>query len=133
MSNIMTHCVILKTPLSKCRRILGQVPNTASKKNDIFHAKLGTFKDPSCYFSHLSLIGELTWERLATGAASSQEENTSWSLFQAPPMFSRCCRKHAREIKHFLKSKAQGTSYTMSFSFFIHSENYLGQKICPQT
>lgn len=98
------------------------------QKNDIFHAKLGTFKDPSCYFSHLSLIRELTWERLATRAASSQKENTSWSLFQAPPMISRCCRQHAREIKHFLKSKTQGTSYTMSFSYFIHSENIWAKK-----
>jgi len=24
------------------------------------------------------------------------------ALFQAPPAFPRCCRKHAREIKHFL-------------------------------
>lgn len=93
-----------------------------------FHAKFGTFKDPSCYFSHLSLIRELAWECLATRTASSQKENTSWSLFQAPPMFSRCCRKHAREIKHFLKSKTQGTSYTMSFSYFIHSENIWAKK-----
>lgn len=128
MSNIMTHSVILKIPLSQCRRILGQVPNTASKKRDVFHAKFGTFKDPSCYFSHLSLIRELAWECLATRTASSQKENTSWSLFQAPPMFSRCCRKHAREIKHFLKSKTQGTSYTMSFSYFIHSENIWAKK-----
>lgn len=47
---------------------------------------------------------------------------------QAPPVFTRCCRKHAREIKHFLKSKTQGTSYTKTFSCFIHSENIWAKK-----
>lgn len=76
MSNIMTHHVIMKAPLSNFRRIPGLVPNTASKKIIIFLAKLGMFKDPSCYFSHLSVIRELTWECLVTRAASSQEENS---------------------------------------------------------
>lgn len=29
------------------------------------------------------------------------------TLFQTPTKFTRCCKKHAKEIKHFLKAKSQ--------------------------
>lgn len=50
------------------------------------------------------------------------------TLFQAPPMFTRCCRKHAREIKHFLKSKLKAPATQSLSHYFIHSENSWAKK-----
>lgn len=122
MSNIMTHCVILRAPLSQFRRIPGLVPNTTSKKSISVHAKLGKFKDSSCYFSHLSFIKELTWERLATRAASSQEEN-SRRIISDSNKVHQTLQKTRQGNKAHSESKIQGTSYTKTFVYFTCSED----------
>lgn len=118
----MTHCVILKAPLSQFRRIPGLVPNTSSKKFISVHAKLGKFKNSSCYFSHLSLIKEFTWECLATRAASSQEENSRYIISDSNKvhyMLQKTCQGN----KALSESKIQGTSCTKTFFYFTCSEN----------
>lgn len=52
------------------------------------------------------------------------------TLFQAPPMFTRCCRKHAREIKHFLKSKLKAPA-TQSLSHILSTQKIAGPKNLP--
>lgn len=128
MSNIMTHSVILKAPLSKRRRILGQVPNVASKNFIFFMQNLEHFRILPVIFLIYHSSGSSLGNALQPEQPHLRKKILLDTLFQASPLFTRCCRKHASEIKHFLKSKTQGTNYTKTFSYFTHSENIWAKK-----